>query len=162
MSYNFTMKSKANTLIGMGIVVLLVIIGLVIFSSNSSDQATAKPETKETVQSINTDVSDSQKPKKKLEQLFSLSGKGYVESTKDLSVPDNWELKWEYSCSDIRTYDSFNLSFNPVDANTYSNNIFETAEGHSGSGTKHYDEGGDFYLSISTSQDCEWKLTGLK
>lgn len=106
-------------------------------------------------------IASANQPQKKIEPakkqtLLDVSGSGSMQTEKFSSQGD-WDMKWEYDCSNIGVASNFivtptsDIKLNPL------NHL-----GQVGAGAQHYYQSGEYYLDVLSQ--CKWRIivSGVK
>jgi hypothetical protein len=84
-------------------------------------------------------------------------GGSSAKRTEKLTAPGAWDLSWSYDCSALSERGNFSIVVLDAVGRPMRTPSSINESGGKGSGTQHYDKGGQYFLSINAQ--CAWHIT---
>lgn len=92
---------------------------------------------------------------KEMQTLIELTGSG-SKSTEKFTVDGDWDLEWDYNCSNFGQPSNFIVNVFNEDATQNFDNASVNQLGATGKDVQHYHKDGIFYLQVTST--CDWHI----
>lgn len=161
---NKLIKDKFKISLSTGLRIVIVIIILIIAGIQMSGPKEQQPQGQtpstqtqtsqsETRQSTNNQATT--QTQQEPQTVLDLSGNG-SKSTQTFTVGNNWEIKWNYDCSNFGYQGNFMVSVYNSDGTMSYKNAMINKLGNSDSDTDYYHSAGTYYLNVNSM--CDWEI----